>query len=314
MSIQYSGTLKIKDYMSKVDSNEIIFYGKEGENIYFYYKFKKKLYNVNFGEIDENISCKLLKEAIYVCAFSKLGQVKLKFLVLVYLENTNSENLALRDMETVDIDDLSNHDSAILYDTSDSNYKIICARDKHTNIIKCISIEFEVTYSNTIPSLTCNLNKYEINDYQATYLFNEDNCNFIEYNSEFLICCKKSDGIICDRRDKHFFLINRFNLELQGIITNLTLESDENTIKLTYSNEKSSEKGVYQYYIYPPQCNNVSVTLNAFQELEINLEELFQRKTNTKYYMMFQNVLYTNIFQHKINDEIKLKILDIKSY
>ena len=34
------------------------------------------------------------------------------------------------------------------------------------------------------------------------------------------------------------------------------------------------------------------------------MEELFQRKTNTKYYMMFQNVLYTNIFQHKINDEI----------
>ena len=209
----------------------------------------KKLYNVNFGEIDENVSCKLLKESIYVCAFSKLGKVKLKFLVLVYLEDANSENLELRDMANLDISDFSNHDSAIFYNTSDSDYKIICARNKINNNIKCIAIKFDVSYSYETSLLTCNLNYYEINDYQATYLFKEDNCNFTEYNSEFLICCKKSDGIICDRRNQKFLLIDRFNLELQGIITNLTLVTTEDNIKITYSNEESTEKGVYDMNI-----------------------------------------------------------------
>ena len=142
------------------------------------------------------------------------------------------------------------------------------------------------------------------NDFEAEYSFNEDNCNFIKYKSEFLICCKQSDNIICDRRNEQFLLINRFNLEVSGKITNLTLEEGEDYIKLIYSNEEPSEKGVYEYFIYPPECNNISLSFNSYQTVQINFNDLFQRKTNTKYYVMFKSLPSTLSVTAKINDEV----------
>ena len=53
MHIEYRGTTKQKDNMCKIDSNENIFYGKDGQNLYFYYKYMGKSFSVNFGDIDE---------------------------------------------------------------------------------------------------------------------------------------------------------------------------------------------------------------------------------------------------------------------
>ena len=52
------------------------------------------------------------------------------------------------------------------------------------------------------------MNFYEIiNEYQTTFSYKEDNCNFTLYDSEYLICCGVTGAILCDKRDKDFNFI-----------------------------------------------------------------------------------------------------------
>lgn len=200
MSISYLGQTIRKDVMCRIESNEIIFYGKNGQNVLFYYKNEENIYSVYFGDIDEQISCKLLKEAIYVCTFSENSQIKIKFLVKVYSEDLNIESKTLKEIETKDIYNFTNHDNPIFYNTSNNNYKILCARKKDITKIECLAIEFDVTYSYNSPSIFSNIFHEIINEYQTSFSFNEDHCNFTKYDSEYLICCTNSNSIVCDRR------------------------------------------------------------------------------------------------------------------
>ena len=305
MTTFYRGIIYNINKISSVQSNEIIFYGKDGENVYFYYKLEQKGFSIPFGNIDEQISCKVLKNAIYVCAFSESGQIKLKLLVFIYTEDGNKNSNILKDMYNHNVVEFNgDYDSATLYNTSDSNYKILCGRKIDNDNIECRAIEFNVEYSYSSVSLSTNeINVYELtNNYEKDFLYNEDYCNSIKYNSEFLVCCKKTDGIICDRRDlKNFLLITTFNLNLQGTITKFSFESGDDNLKILYTDEESLEEGVYEYYIYPPKCNNITLSINAYQTLRINFQDLFQIKTNTKYYVEFISS-YTYFINTAIND------------
>jgi len=233
MHIEYRGTTKQKDNMCKIDSNENIFYRKDGQNLYFYYKYMGKSFSVNFGDIDEQVSCKVIKEALYVCAFSQNSQIQLKFLVLIYYENLNAEARELKVIDTISVFKLNNHDNAILYNTSDSNYKILCGRNVQYNDIKCCAIEFNFEYTPGMSSFTTTpFTAYDIaTGYETSFLYNEDYCNSVKFNSEFLVCCKKDNNIVCDRRDENqFLLINRFNLEFPFQISNVSLEKGEDNL------------------------------------------------------------------------------------
>ena len=303
----YSGQGLFRNRMASTTSQEIIFYGKEGENVYFYYKNNEKFYIIQFGVIDDHVSCQLLKEAIYVCAYSQNKQIYLKFLVRTYLEDANSEDKELKDIETIYIGKLNYHDSAIIYNTANSDYKIVCGRYVGSdNNILCVAVNFNFVYSySTVSFSTSEITVYDINNYEASFLFEEDYCDSISFNSEFLICCKTTSGIICDRRDvDKFLLINKFNLELGGQISNLTLDSGDDYVKLIfYKEEENTEQGIYEYYIYPPNCNNLTLNLNSYQTLILNLDDFFLQKTNTKYNITFLNNLYTNLMFTSINGQ-----------
>ena len=310
MGIKYNQVSISKDKMSKIDVNEIIFYGKNGENVSFYFMFAKKYYTVHFGNIDDQVSCKVIKEAIFICAYTENYQIKLKFLVLVFLEDSNKE---LKDLYESNIFKFNGYDSAILYNTSNSNYKVICGRNKFSSNILCLGLYLDFDYSDSSASFTKNdITVYDLDSgYQTSYLFNNNYCNFTKYNSEYLVCCKNNTGLICDRRDENtFVLIESFNLDLQTNITNISLETDENDnkVKLYYSNNE----GVYEYLIYQIDCNNVSLTLKSYETLKINFDDLFQRKTNTKYYFFVKNELYSNLMQTKVNEERITNIMDKK--
>ena len=184
MHIEYSGSAKQINNMCKVDTNEIILYGKDGENVYFYYKWTEKSYSVNFGDIDEQVSCKIIKDTLYVCAFTQNNQIKLKFLVLAYYENFNSEAKELKVIDTLSVFKLNNHDNAILYNTSDSNYKILCGRNVQYNDIKCLALNFNFEYVPGMSSLTTDqLIVYDINTgYETSFIFNENYCNSVKFN------------------------------------------------------------------------------------------------------------------------------------
>lgn len=95
---------------------------------------------------------------------------------------------------------------------------------------------------------------------------------------------------------------DKFSLNFTGKISNLTLEKEDNVIKLSYANELLSEADIYEYMIIPPECNNLSLSINSFQSKKININDLFQIKTNTKYYIWFKN-FPSNLLSVNINDE-----------
>ena len=234
---------------------------------------------------------------------------QIKIFVLVYLEDSNREDKELKDLYNFNIFKFNGYDSAVFYNTSNSNYKVICGRNKFSNNILCLGLYLDFEYSPSSASFSkTDITVYDLaSGYQTSYLFNNNYCNSTKYNSEYLICCKNNSGLICDRRDENtFVLIDGFNLELQTNITNVSLEADENDnkVKLYYSNNE----GVYEYLIYPIKCNNLSLTIKSYETLKINFDDLFQRKTNTKYYFFFKNELYSNLMQTKVNEEIITEI------
>ena len=86
-------------------------------------------------------------------------------------------------------------------------------------------------------------------------------------------------------------MINFFNLTLQGSIRNLTLENhNNNSIELLYYNETLESNNTYEYHIYPPKCKNVKITSNNNRTSFIDLDSLFDRETNTNYYIAFYNI------------------------
>ena len=99
------------------------------------------------------------------------------------------------------------------------------------------------------------------------------------------MCCGKTNVIKCERRNKNFTLIEHFSLNLPGKISNLTLESFEDHLKLIYSNETS----LYEYFIYQPICVGKTTEINEIVGGKVNINDLFERKTNTKYYFVEKN-------------------------
>ena len=285
----YNSNIPIKDNMCAIEEDEIIIYGKTEQFINFYFVTENNIYSLEFGDIDWQISCKLIKNAIFVCAYIQNNQIKLKLFMYIYLDNTNKAERGLKILGNETIGPFSNHDSVILYSTSDNKYKILCAREKSTNNIECLAIRFVIDNSSSPSTFQITIHNLT-NNYEAKYSFLENNCDFIKYNSEYILCCGGTDKIICDIRDINFNLIKNFTINTPGNIKNLTFDINEEYMKLIYSNktsEASQEVGIYEYYIYYPECYNINITINQYQTKKLDLNEFFQRKTNTQYYITF---------------------------
>ena len=303
----YYGYIKenkfISNHICLILKDEIILYGKSENNTFFYFTEAKKKYSINFGNIDGQISCKRIKSSYYICAFSVDKKVNINILVYKY-SSANIKDLEIA--KTKLINNFNYHENIILYDTSNSYYKILCAKRIDSNSIECIAIYVSISSSIffSIKKINIKVYVYDIlNDYQASFSYKEDNCNFTIFNNEYLLCCGKNDYIMCYRRNINFNLINNFSINIPGKISNLTFENNNEYIKLIYSNKKDSESNIYEYFIFPPSCKKNEILMIVYQTFKVNLSDLFERKTNTNYYISFNNIP-TNFITLKVNDKI----------
>ena len=149
----------------------------------------------------------------------------------------------------------------VLYDTEDKKYKILCSTKERNSDIVCFKIYIDYKYKSNddISVNEANVTLLNMDKYNIAFSYNEENCNYTIYKSEYLLCCGKTDYIICERRDMELKLVNSFQITLPGKIRNLTLEKNndnDEAVKLSYTNSSSEDKYIYEYYIYPPECNN----------------------------------------------------------
>ena len=312
--VQYSDYIQAKKYSTgtrganasvEILQNEVIIYGKNGQKIFFHYIKEKNSYNLIINDVDDDkqISCKLAKQSINICALSQNGQIKLKFIAHIFFSRSEKD-IGLDEKYSMDISQLNNHENAIIYDTENSQYKIICANKKGESNIECLAIYFDISSGLVSGKMeySFNVNIIEINDYQGSFKNGLDNCNFTRFNSEYLICCGKTNSIKCTRRYWNFSLINDFTINLPGKISNLTLKSNEDNMQLLYYSQTESENSLYEYSIYPPTCIETSLELTTYGTGELNINDLFQRVTDTNYYISFKDIPTNHGFV-KVNDE-----------
>ena len=308
--IKFLGYFKIVGSSKVQLKNEMVFYGTSNQKLIFYHIREGRKFTEDIGTNNEQISCKFIKDYTYICAVSKSKNIIIYIFVNIndsIINKQVNKNYKL-------VEQMQQHENPILYDTSSSNYKVLCAKKILDNHINCLGIFIlninQINYENY--DIYNNLHLYSLYDtFQTSFSYKEDNCNFTEFNSEYLLCCSKSDRISCDRRKKDFNLITNFYVNLPGKNSNLTFEKSNEFIKLIYSNNKNGINNIYEYFIYPPICNDKQISITSYQTTSIKISDLFKIKTNTKYYISFDNI-DINFAELKINDNIiknKEKIL-----
>ena len=240
------------------------------------------------------ISCKLIKDNVYICACREDNQITLKILAHVYIRSVSNSKKVIEGLElkeSINVSNFNNHDIPILYDTDNYNYKLLCAREIENNNIECKPFYIEAEYSLDYSYYNIKYLEMEETDYTANFSYYENSCNYTEYLNEYVFCCGGLNIILCERRDKNFNLIDSFNINLPGKISNISFDEYEKYgFKLIYSNETENESGIYEYVIFDPYCLNVRLTLTTFIHANADLDFIYERDTSTNYYISFKNL------------------------
>lgn len=108
------------------------------------------------------------------------------FFVYVYITK-NSKEISKKHEET--ITEFSEHENPILYDTENSEYKIICANKKSDKSIECRGIYFNNVFYQDSTHNNFVIEFKDLNGYQASFLSDLNSCNMTIFNSQYIICC-----------------------------------------------------------------------------------------------------------------------------
>ena len=299
-----------------VEKNEIIAYGKNGKNINFYFINKNQEYSVEIdNELGNDISCKLIEDVKYICAYRIGNILKVGIFMYRYIGILTFKEKGIDKLNERTVSQFSKHTYPSLINTSNKNYKILCALDEN-NFIKCIKIYAEVDETILFDS------QIKIEDISSEYYgalsFSIGNCYFIGYKSEYMFCCTNINVISCKRIDQNFNSINEFDIFINGENSYLTIINDGNNATLFFMNKNNTNKyNIYKYSIHPPICRNIIIEIPIFYNSENNLNNYFDNMGYSNYYFELENIpkQYLNI---KLNGNftspnVKVKLNNIEN-
>ena len=295
-NIKYCGYIRENEFertivivpnaVADINKNEIVIYGKKTNYLYFNY-ITESDYTINIDNIGDIISCKLIRSSRYVCAYFQNNKIKISMIILV---NVNSKQKRLKLDETIEPDGFSGYENFILYDTDDENYKIFCATKTGNSQAKCTAIYVRCIHYSLTNTFSKELNAINLKTSNQDINIPKHECYMTGFNSEFLLCCGDENDISCERKDQNFNSIGVFTLILKGEISSLIIKDNSDHAIISYINNTSSNDYLFQYYIYLPKCKNILKKINPSQDFELNLSDLFERKTNTIYSIQFENL------------------------
>ena len=329
-SITFTDSTKYVGYMSEaeysryyasncicsMEKEEIIIYGRYQQR-YIVFSFLKKpvSYPVlvsSSTSMEEKISCKIIDRGQYLCAFAY------GYVIHVYLFSLHFQSFSGCEMKSSLHSELNEqfykHTTVEIYDTGTKTVKLICAKNIDTMYLECL--KYTISVSNTPVSFwACQ----QTQSGEATDIIlripmdssSREECAFKTFASENLFCCGGNNFIRCARVTSDLNLIATFDLEFPGLNTKVNFYTDKTTyVNLLFWNKNGNDNYIYEYYFYIPTCQNLNYTIIVYHSLneakaeneKDNLSDLFERKTNTKYYFSFDELpdTYGDIL---INDE-----------
>ena len=271
-----------------IEENEIILYGKSDDNL-FTFSFIKQQKEFTYEIRDlSNLNCKAFSNGQYLCAIlNSYGEVYISFIYYYWTSGGCNSDIK----EIYNLNELNPSTNIQLYDTSIPEKKLLCVVNSSNNIT-CLLLTINTTI-NLTPEFAYII-EYQKIDILINMNGNLNDCAFNSniVNNEALFCCGGRDSIQCRRIDnKNFISKNMFTISFSGIFSKLFIFSDNSDyIDILF---KKAPNSVYKYSIYKPNCNDFNYTTFIYNSgISKNINELFERKTDTSYYIKFINIPY----------------------
>ena len=299
---EYTGDHILPGCICSGKKNEIIIYGKlstSDTKIVFSFFVKSQAYILDFSSIfapiEDQMSCKIITNGQYACAIVSYNHVFI--IVLLHTIKTLITSCQMELVSYTGLNDvLKSHTDVNMYDLNNPSYKLVCARNITSNNIECLY--FNTTISNIIKDYTHCISSASFGMSEIIVRFpvdsnTEGDCSSGVVGSENLFCCEGKDSIRCARIKSNFEYIDTFDLKFPGDNTEISIFFLGATYSAIFFLNHNYEDSIYEYFIYIPTCQdldfNVIVyhSINEDYESDINLNELFNRDTNTKYYIEF---------------------------
>ena len=285
-----------------ISSAEKIIYGKkiDTQQIIFSFMGKESSYTINLEmDFEDKISCKKIISSQYICSVvDSLGNV---YIIVIFLLRIDSQ---ICEAENVKIEAIfDSHTSVELYDTDYDYKKMICARQLNNPYISCLFLTLEMNINSeceySINLQTENTIEIPIDEQ------NTNDCAMGHFKDEKLFCCGGSVIIRCIKLDNEYYERDHFDINIGGTVSNLNLFTDGNTfIHFFFKNFKNGIYNFVEYAVYLPTCNNLNYRIPIYNTINVNIENLINRKTNTQHFINFYNLL--NNYGEILIDSVKI--------
>ena len=129
--------------------------------------------------------------------------------------------------------------------------------------------------------------------------------------SEYLLCCAKTDIILCKRLNKNYNVFNEFQISKTGQNSYLSIINNVSSAILIFMNENSGRYDIYEYTIHPPKCRDISISIFVFQKFELNLYDYLENKVNNKRYFLILQTLPSD-YGYILNNGERMSLNDKK--
>ena len=198
-----------------------------------------------------------------------------------------------------------------MYDTLIPEKKMICAINAKNQKYECLFVTTTIDIS-CYDQYSYSAN-FEITDIKISIKLSSANdectvCNNI-FDEEGLICCGSDNKIKCTRLIQ-YSPKNSFDINYEGVFTKFFIFSDSSTF-IDIFFQKSEQN--FGYRIYKPTCVDFELETDAYGQDYKNIDDCFENRTNTNYYIYFINVPetygYISVNNVGVNQGIDNKIL-----
>ena len=291
------------DCLCPIEENEVIIYGK-GAPKYLVFTFLKKKVSYKIGmsnSLEDKIDCKIMQNRDYLCVFTYSKSVYLYF----YSHIINQDGKCAMIRKPFNPFKTHTYVQLFDYDIKKKTY-LICAKNINSNKIECILISFTKKKSSECSTLTYSVGTKTMSKFPTSSGINQD-LILNDFGGEKLYCYGEIGFIKCYRVTKDTNIVNTFTLEIPGSNSKLSFFTDGNTYgNFIFYNDNSGSTNLYEYFIYLPSCQNLVYSIIIYHSItedkKVDLNGLFERKTNTKYYIEFETLPH-DYGDLKVNNE-----------